>query len=68
MLPPLLLLLLDPPPSPPPPPVIFDFLTFGEGNIVPKLRLSTVIHNSLGPLRTVRFTKQVIIEMYKIIT
>ena len=65
MLPILLLLLLNPPP---PPPVIFDFLTFGEGNIVPKLRLSTVIHNSLGPLHTVRFTKQVIIEMYKIIT
>ena len=65
MLPPLLLLLLDPPP----PPTIFDFLTFGEGNIVPKLRLSTVIHNSLGPLCTVRFTKQVIIiQMYKIIT
>ena len=53
--------LLDPPP-------IFVFLTFSEGNILPKLRLRTVIHNSLGPLCTVRFTKQVIIEMYKIIT
>ena len=65
MLPPplLLLLLIDPPP-----PAIFDFLNFGKGNIVPKLRLSTIIYNSLGPLRRVRFTKQVIIEMYKIIT
>ena len=57
-----MLLLLDPP-SP-----IFVFLTFGKENIVPKLRLRTVIHNSLGLLHTVRFAKQVIIEMYKIIT
>ena len=51
-----------------PPPPIFVFLTFGEGNIVPKLRVRIVIQNSLGQLCTVRFTKQVIIEMYKIIT
>ena len=61
--------LLDAPPPPPPATAaIFYFLTFGEGNRVPKLRLRTVIHNSLGPLCTVRFIKQVIIEMYKIIT
>ena len=43
------------------------FFTLGEGKMLPKHILSSEIHSSFGPLFIVRLTKQVIIEMYRII-
>ena len=44
-----------------------NFFTLGEGSMLPRERLSMVIHSSTGPLRTVKLTKQVMMAMYKIV-
>ena len=45
----------------------FNFLTLGEGSMLPRDRLRIVIQSSTGPLRTVKLTKQVMMAMYKIV-
>ena len=42
--------------------------TLGEGKMVPMLRLRMLIHSSLGLLPTVRLTKQVMVDMYRVMT
>ena len=42
--------------------------TLGEGNMVPILRLRMLIHSSLGPFPTVRLTKQIRMDMYRMMT
>lgn len=43
-------------------------LTLGEGRMLPKLKLSSDIHSSVGPLRMLKLMKQVIIETYNMMT
>ena len=42
--------------------------TLGEGKMVLMLRLRMLIHSSLRPLPMVRLTKQVMMDMYRMMT
>ena len=42
--------------------------TLGEGDIVPILRLRILIHSLLGPFPMVRLMKQVMMDMYRMMT
>ena len=42
--------------------------TLGEGNMVPMLRLRMLIHSSLGLFPMVRLMKQVMMDMYRMMT
>ena len=42
--------------------------TLGEGKMIPMLRLKMLIHSLLGLLPTVRLTKQVMMDMYRMMT